>query len=155
MTFSLVRAVPGQLGGWYPEVKRFLKLQFHGFAAFQDHEFPRVNSSRRKGEENGLLQNVPYALRRHGDNRRETSAKHTAVWLGPRLHAPVVPALCQHVTGAHHKGQCSKCNWEAGGDSLDSVTHSSQGALVHLLESEVIFFFYIFFIFNSVGLREI
>lgn len=90
----------------------------------------------------------------HGNNRRETCAKQTAVWLGPRLHTPVVPAPCQHVTGAHHKGQCSKCNWEAGGDSLDSVTHSSQGALVHLLESEVIFF-YIFFIFNSVGLREI
>lgn len=61
MTFSLVRAVPGQLGGRYPEVKSFLKLQFRGFATFQDHEFPCVNSSRRKGEENGLLQNVPYA----------------------------------------------------------------------------------------------
>lgn len=52
------------------------------------------------------------------------------------------PARCQHVTGAHHQGQCSKCNWEAGGGGLDSVTRSSQGALVHLLESEVIFFFF-------------
>lgn len=46
---------------------------------------------------------------------------------------------CQHVTGACHKGGCSKFNCEAGGDSSRSVTHSSQGALGHLLSSEVIF----------------
>lgn len=103
-------------------------------------------------KESQLLQNIPYALRKHGTNCWETFAKQNPVWLSPRLHTPVVPAPCQHVTGAHHKGQCSKCNWEAGGNSLDSVTHSSQGALVHLLESEVIFFF---FFCNSVGLTEI
>lgn len=150
MTFSLVRLLPGQLDLWYPKVK-FLKLQLHGFAPLQDNNFSVLihRGERRKASQ--LLQNIPYALRKHGTNCWETFAKQNPVWLGPRLHTPVVPAPCQHVTGAHHKGQCSKCNWEAGGNSLDSVTHSSQGALVHLLESEVIFFFFC----NSVGLTKI
>lgn len=37
---------------------------------------------------------------------------------------------------------------------MDSVTHSSQGVLVHLLESEVIFFFLIQFVQERFELKE-
>lgn len=37
---------------------------------------------------------------------------------------------------------------------MDSVTHSSQGVLVHLLESEVIFFFLIQFVQERFELQE-